>query len=221
MADGFEDDVGAAAAGQGPELFGRIAPIEAHRLGPELGGHGQAIVDAVHGEHAHRTEELRRLHGQEPHRTGAEDRHGVAGTDPAVLGADVARGEDVPAGTFSHRYSAKGTRMRSACPPPQTWPNRPPKTARPVVAHWVGIRLRHHSQKPHEIENGTTTRSPTRRVRTPGPTASTVPMNSCPMTAPTWTSPPPRPWYWWRSEPQTAVERDRLHGSLSPWSLPA
>src|SRR5262245_58069481 len=95
--------------------------------------------------------------------------------------------------------------MRSAWPPPHTCPKRPPKTARPVVLHWVGSRRRHHSQAPHETENGTMTRSPRRTFVTAGPRSSTVPMNSWPMTAPVCTSAPPRPWYWCRSEPQTAL----------------
>ena len=60
----------------------------------------------------------------------------------------------IPAGTGSHMWSANGTRMASAWPPGYCLPKRPPNTARPVVAHWVGSRIRHHSQKPHEIEKG-------------------------------------------------------------------
>src|SRR5438045_3906842 len=37
---------------------------------------------------------------------------------------------------------------------------------------------------PHEIGNGTTTRSPTSRFVTPLPFSTTSPMNSCPSTSP-------------------------------------
>ena len=84
--------------------------------------------------------------------------------------------------------------MRSAWPPPHTWPKRPPNTARPVVAHWVGNRRWHHSQWPQETEKGTITRSPARTVLTAAPASSTTPMNSWPMMAPVCTrAPPPRP----------------------------
>ena len=39
-------------------------------------------------------------------------------------------------------------------------------------------------QSPQAIGNGTTTRSPTRRVATSGPTSTTSPMNSWPSTSP-------------------------------------
>jgi len=71
-------------------------------------------------------------------------------------------------------WSANGTRMTSACPPGYCLPKRPPNTARPVVAHWVGSRMRHHSQKPHEIENVASTRSPFLICRTAEPTPSTT-----------------------------------------------
>jgi len=69
---------------------------------------------------------------------------------------------------------------------------RPPNTARPVVEHWVGSRMRHHSQNPHEIEKGASTRSPFLIYRTAAPTSSTTPMNSCPLTIP-GSSPGTRP----------------------------
>jgi hypothetical protein len=73
-----------------------------------------------------------------------------------------------------------------------------------VVVHWVGKRMRHHSQAPHEIEKGASTRSPFCTSRTAGPASSTTPMNSWPITTP-GSSPVTRPWYWWRSEPHTAL----------------
>ena len=98
----------------------------------------------------------------------------------------------IPAGTGSHMWSANGTRMASACPPGYCLPKRPPNTARPVVAHWVGSRMRHHSQKPQEIEKGASTRSPFLIWRTAAPTSSTTPMNSWPITMP-GSSPVTRP----------------------------
>ncbi len=55
-----------------------------------------------------------------------------------------------------------------------------------------GLELSHSDQRsrwqyqqfPHEMSNGTTTRSPLRRLVTPRPTSSTIPMNSCPITSP-------------------------------------
>src|SRR5215468_4420897 len=64
--------------------------------------------------------------------------------------------------------------------------------------------MRHHSHWPHEIEKGATTRSPRLTRVTAGPTSSTMPMNSWPSTTPLG-SPGTRPWYWCRSEPQTAL----------------
>jgi hypothetical protein len=216
VADALEDDVGTAAARRRAELLDGVAAVEAHRLGAELLGELQAVVHAVHREDVRGAEEVGRLHGEQANGPGAENGDGVARADPAALGADVARRKDVAeeervlvAHVRGHLVTQiVGERHPDALglAPPHTWPKRPPKTARPVVAHCEGSRRRHHSQRPHETENGTITRSPRARPCTPGPASSTVPMNSWPMIAPVWTSaPPPRPWYWWRSEPQTAL----------------
>ena len=110
------------------------------------------------------------------------------------------------AGTFSHRWSANGTRMRSAWPPPQTWPKRPPNTARPCrctgSAAAAGTTRSRRTRRRTARSRG----RPAARVVTAAPASSTTPMNSWPMMAPVCTSaPPPRPWYWCRSEPHTAL----------------
>src|SRR5215207_9255196 len=63
----------------------------------------------------------------------------------------------------------------------------------------------HAAQAPQEMGKGTTTRSPTFRFLTPGPTSTTSPMNSCPRMSPrsmVGTNPLNR----CRSDPQMAVE---------------
>src|SRR3990167_7839153 len=62
------------------------------------------------------------------------------------------------------------------------------------------------------------TRSPRFTVRTSGPASSTTPMNSWPITAPGCTSAPPRPWYWCRSDPQTALVVIRSTTSVD-WTI--
>src|SRR3989338_8645006 len=135
-----------------------------------------------------------------------------------MLPRNSASSSDMPAGTGSVMWSANGTRIRSAWPPGQTWPQRPPNTARSVVVHWVGSFRWHHSQRPHETENGASTRSPGLTFRTSGPASSTTPMNSWPITAPGCTSAPPRPWYWCRSDPQTALVVIRSTTSVG-WTI--
>src|ERR671917_120978 len=71
---------------------------------------------------------------------------------------------------------------------------------------------RQDQQLPHEIGNGTTTRSPTARFVTPGPTSMTSPMNSWPRTSP-FCIVGMKPLYRCRSEPQMAVEVMRTTAS--------
>src|SRR4029079_4917271 len=73
-------------------------------------------------------------------------------------------------------------------------------------------RSRQKKQSPHAMAKGTTTRSPATRVRHPGPTASTSPMNSCPSTSPD-SMVGMIPLKRWRSEPQMAVEVTRTIAS--------
>src|SRR6476469_1349335 len=73
-------------------------------------------------------------------------------------------------------------------------------------------RSRQKKQSPHAMAKGTTTRSPAARVRHPGPTASTSPMNSCPSTSPD-SMVGMIPLKRWRSEPQMAVEVTRTIAS--------
>src|SRR5829696_854847 len=67
-------------------------------------------------------------------------------------------------------------------------------------------------QLPQAIGNGTTTRSPTWRLDTAGPTSTTSPMNSCPRMSPLRMV-GMKPWNRCRSEPQMAVEVTRTMAS--------
>jgi hypothetical protein len=53
-----------------------------------------------------------------------------------------------------------------------------------VVSHWLCRPCEQVQQLPQHTLNGTTTRSPTLRSFTPGPTSSTMPIDSWPMTSP-------------------------------------
>src|SRR3954465_6811901 len=72
-------------------------------------------------------------------------------------------------------------------------------------SHRENIPASQAAQAPQAIGNGTTTRSPTVRLRTPLPTSTTSPMNSCPSTSPC-SIVGTNPLYKWRSDPQIAVE---------------
>src|SRR4051812_46091486 len=117
--------------------------------------------------------------------------------------------------------SANGTRTYSACPPAYPpvrceYPNRPdienPYAFSDTTA--FGFELSQHDQScflqnqqfPHAIVNGTITRSPFLSLArsTPGPTSSTIPMNSCPRMSP-FCMPGMKPSYRCRSDPQMQV----------------
>src|SRR5215211_1206585 len=69
----------------------------------------------------------------------------------------------------------------------------------------VYISFSQKKHLPHEMGKETTTRSPTFRSCTSGPTSTTSPMNSCPTMSPACIV-GMKPLYRWRSEPQMAVE---------------
>jgi hypothetical protein len=115
---------------------------------------------------------------------------------------DVGEKEDLlvdeAVGDLDRPTSANGTRAYCACPPgypPSMWeePKRPagdrPQTCSAIQAFGFEFSqsekscCRHDQQRPHEIGNGTTTRSPTARFRTASPTSTTSPMNSWPSTS--------------------------------------
>ena len=81
-------------------------------------------------------------------------------------------------------------------------------------SHWEGLPSRQRRQVPHLGEGPPTTRSPTRQVSTPSPTAAMVPVHSCPATAPGLKPQPSR--NWWMSEPQMP----QLATATSTWSGP-
>jgi hypothetical protein len=73
---------------------------------------------------------------------------------------------------------------------------------------------RQYQHAPQEMKEDTTTLSPTWWRVTPGPTSTTSPMNSWPMTSPfsmVGMYPPSR----WRSDPQVVVRRTRTMTSCS------
>ena len=53
-----------------------------------------------------------------------------------------------------------------------------------VVSHWEWSPWEHIQQLPHEMLNGTTTRSPGETAVTSGPVSSTTPIGSWPSTSP-------------------------------------
>lgn len=125
-------------------------------------------------------------------------------------------------GTLKGPTSAKGTRTYSACPPAYPpirceypkipageWPNR--VSAIPALGLELSQQLNsprlQKKQFPHEMGNGTTTRSPTRsRSRgMPEPTSTTSPMNSWPRMSP-FRIVGMNPSYRCRSDPQMQVE---------------
>src|ERR1044072_8895442 len=71
-------------------------------------------------------------------------------------------------------------------------------------SHNENISFSQKKQLPHEIGNGTTTRSPLLRLVTAEPTSTTSPMNSCPSTSPR-IMPGTKPSYRCTSEPQIAA----------------
>src|SRR3712207_2772977 len=106
---------------------------------------------------------------------------------------------DIPAGILIGPTSAKGTRAYSACPPAYPpniceYPKIPegewPHSFSAIHAfgfefsHNENIFLLQEKHPPHAIGNGTTTRSPFRRLRTRGPTSTTSPINSWPRMSP-------------------------------------
>ena len=53
-----------------------------------------------------------------------------------------------------------------------------------VVSHWDWSCRSHMKQCPHEMLNGSTTRSPGLTLVTSEPTSSTIPIGSCPRMSP-------------------------------------
>ncbi len=83
IADGLDAHVDAAALG---ELLGHLAHVllaEVHGLGTERGSDGQALGDAVDGEHARRADGACRLHGAQADRAEAEHGDDIAGLQAA------------------------------------------------------------------------------------------------------------------------------------------
>src|SRR4030088_3088728 len=86
--------------------------------------------------------------------------------------------------------------------------------------HAFGLELSHSDvlpslqlrQVPHEIVNGTSSRSPRLTFFTALPTSTISPMNSCPNTSPFITV-GTKPEYMCKSEPQIAVEVTRTIAS--------
>lgn len=87
------------------------------------------------------------------------------------------RASSAPPGRTNSVPSAWGTRSASAWAPSMS----PPLPKKPTWTQEVGSPSRQKAQVPSEEANGITTTSPTSRVRTSDPTASTTPMASCPM----------------------------------------
>ena len=75
--------------------------------------------------------------------------------------------------------SACGTRTASPCPPSTS-----AKPYLPPCRHSLCSPSRQKTQLPSDHRNGETTRSPALMVATSDPTASTTPMNSCPIRRP-------------------------------------
>ena len=82
-----------------------------------------------------------------------------------------------------------------------------------VVSHWLWSPCSHMKQCPQEMLNGTTTRSPTARLSTPEPTASTTPIGSWPSTSPASMNGPSTS-YRCRSDPHSPVEVTRMIASV-------
>src|SRR3954462_6384176 len=74
-----------------------------------------------------------------------------------------------------------------------------------VFSHREKVPFLHEVQRPHEMGNGTTTRSPIARFFTAEPSSTTSPMNSCPRMSP-FSMEGMKPLNRWMSEPQIAVE---------------
>ena len=103
--------------------------------------------------------------------------------------------------------SASGTRTASAWPPPT-----PPAFQNPPWRHEVCRPSRQKSHVPSDHANGAITKSPTARVATSAPIASTTPMNSWPIDVPwgVWG----RLWNGCRSLPHTHARTTRTIASV-------
>ena len=99
-------------------------------------------------------------------------RYAVANRQPR----DAAATKETASGSPTTLASARGTATCSANDPGSVKPG----------CSWSGhtweFPVRQSSQRPHPRTNGTVTRSPTTRLATSGPTATTVPAYSCPGT---------------------------------------
>jgi hypothetical protein len=76
-------------------VFVHVRLLVVDRLGAPLGGHVEALLEAVDGDDAPRPEQEGALDGEQPDGAAAPDGDGVARLDVAVLGGHVAGREDV------------------------------------------------------------------------------------------------------------------------------
>src|SRR6266542_5902926 len=123
------------------------------------------------------------------------------------VSSDGISASSAPIGSTTSVPSACGTRTTSPWPPStSSEPYRPP------CRHSLCRPSRQNTQVPSDHRNGETTRSPVLIVRTSVPTASTTPMNSCPIRRPV--SVGSIALYGHRSLPQIAARVTRTSASV-------
>src|SRR6266536_2257683 len=95
------------------------------------------------------------------------------------VSSDGIKASSAATGKTTRVPSAWGTRTASPCPPSTS-----PKPYLPPWRQALCSPRRQNTQVPSDQRNGETTSSPALIVRTSSPTASTTPMNSCPIRRP-------------------------------------
>jgi len=193
VADGLQDDVGAAVLGAFRDGHLGVPLPHVHGLGADTLGQREPVLEHVEREDALGAAGEGGLDREEAHRAGADDGHRVPGAHPADRGTVHPGREDVPEEQRPFVVERVGdpqevhVRVRDAeelgLRPPEIAARTPAPTYRKSSQSCVWP-ARQNQQAPHAMTKDTTTRSPTRTRSTPGPTASTTPTASCPIPSP-------------------------------------